>query len=261
MMTEEQLTSWGWRIPFLFGGVLAILGVLIRSRMQESPVFLRYQQNNQLSKKPVLNMLHYDSWQIPRAFTLVCVMAAAISIVFLFMPTYLSVYLKKPLAIALSENTINLLIFTLGIPLFAWLSDITSRNFILGIGAYLFLFLSIPLYDGIAYGTSVESFLCLIVLGIISSIIVGPIAATLAERFRAEHRISGIGLSYNLSFGLVGGLAPLAVTYLLHITQTILSPAFYMMMTALISLMAIINLRDFTRVAPEDLEKVRRILV
>ncbi len=248
------LLDWGWRIPFLLGGLLAVLGFVIRTKMIESPIFLKYQKAKMLAKNPVLEMLYNESRQISRAFTIVCLMAAVIGIIFLFMPSYLNIYLKKPLATALFANTFNLLIFTITIPLFAWLSDLTSRNFILSIGAYLFLFLSIPLYNGLIYGAASEFFFCLISLGIMSGMIVGPIAATLAECFNNQHRVSGIGLSYNLSFGFVGGLAPLAVTYLLHITNIEYAPAFYLMMTALLSLIAIINLHDFTRSPVEEIE-------
>ena len=83
---------------------------------------------------------------------------------------------------------------------------------------------------------------------------VGPISATLAERFRARTRSTGIGLSYNLSFALFGGFAPIAVTYLIHLTQTNLAPAFYLMVCALLSLVAVISLRDFTGESMAEIE-------
>ena len=254
-ISETTLYQWGWRFPFLFGGLLAILGFFIRKRMVESPIFLEYQKAKKLSPKPITEMLRFESRQISRSFTIVSVMAAAISVIFLFMPTFLNEYLQLPLEQALTANTINLVIFSCFIPLFAWLSDITSRNFILSIGAYGFLFLSLPLYDGMSHGLGGLFYVCLISLGIISAMIVGPISGTLAERFRSRYRTSGIALSYNLSFGLVGGLAPLAVTYLLHMSKTNLAPSFYMMITALISLIAIINLRDFSTLDTEQIEK------
>tara|TARA_R110000868_G_scaffold8205_7_gene42780 strand:- start:96016 stop:97290 length:1275 start_codon:yes stop_codon:yes gene_type:complete len=246
-MPSDAIAQWGWRIPFLLGGVLAVLAYVVRLKLLESPLFEKHKSEQRLAKSPVLSVLHNNSRQITRAFSVVSVMAAAISILFLFMPVYLSEHLKLPLGTALSMNSLNLLVFTLLIPIFARLSDLTSRNFIISIGAYLFLFLSIPLYMAIIEGDAGTRLLAMMSLGVICATVVGPIAATLAERFTTQERTSGIGLSYNLSFGLVGGLAPLAVTFLIHRTHMNVAPAFYLMLTAAITLMAAINLKDYTR--------------
>ncbi len=253
-ITESDLLRWAWRIPFLFGGFLAVIGLLVRKRMAESPVFLKQRKENKLAKNPILTVLHRESRQITRSISVVCVMAAAISLVFLYMPVYLHNYLKIQTTDAFYFNTLNSVIFTLLIPVFAWLSDKTGRNFILSIGAYLFLFLSIPLYYGMESGSKGVILLCLICLGVFSAMVTGPMAATVSERFRAQYRTSGIGLSYNISFGLIGGLAPVSVTFLIQLSQSALSPAFYMMVTALLSLIAIVNLRDFSRVPLEKIE-------
>lgn len=254
-LTHEHLLRWGWRVPFLLGGVLAVIGLLIRARMSESPVFLQQQKDQQLMKSPVLALMHHESRQVTRAFALICLMSAVISLVFLFMPVYLHTYVKMSTDDAFLFNTINLVIFTCLIPVFGWLSDKTGRNFILGIAAFAFLFLSLPLYQFMITGSKGIVLFCLLCLGVFSAMMIGPIAATMSERFRVRYRTSGIGLSYNIAFGLVGGLAPIAATFLIHLTTTLLAPAFYLMLTAMVSLVAIVNMRDFSRVPLDVLEK------
>jgi len=70
---------------------------------------------------------------------------------------------------------------------------------------------------------------------------------TMVEAFPVKGRCTAIAVSYNLSLGLIGGTSPMVATYLIHRTHDDLSPAYYLMAAAAVSLVAVLTLRETSR--------------
>ncbi|OGT29951.1 MAG: hypothetical protein A3E87_09445 [Gammaproteobacteria bacterium RIFCSPHIGHO2_12_FULL_35_23] len=244
LLPNSQLEIWGWRIPFILGGIIALLGYYIRKNIAESPLYVQMKKKHLIMKNPVAETFKTSKLNLIKGFGLISVMAAAIGTIFLFMPTYLTYYLKINFTTALWINAFNVLIFTLLIPFMAILSDKVGRKPVLVIGTLLFIFNSYPLFLLLPSNNHYLVMWALACLGALASFIVGPIASTLAELFATNIRTTGIAIAYNLSFGLFGGLAPLLITALIKRTHNMQSPAIYLSLTAFISLLFMLSLQE-----------------
>ncbi len=243
LLTQAQLLSWGWRIAFAVGSLLAVLGYWIRRQLTETPIFIAEQQHGEVPILPLAHSLRYESVGILKAVGLVAIFAAAIPVVLIFMPTYLSDYLHLSLSQALLLNTLNAMIFIIFIPVAAWLSDRFGRKIILLIGCVGFLVLSIPAYHFIQSTHELITFTGMLILGLCTAAITGPLIPALAEFFKTTSRSTSVALSYNISVALFGGSALVVITALISHTGRVEAPAWVLMVTAGISLLSLLTLR------------------
>jgi MFS family permease len=241
MVSEHTLLAYAWRIPFLLGGVLAFVGYIIRRKLQETSVFLQITAEKEISRAPLIDLFRVNFRALLKSSGLVCVMAAAVSTLFLFMPTYLSHYLHIPLSKALLMNTVSLFVFSCFIPLAGSMADKIGTRAVYMMGVLALLFLLYPLYK--IMGTQHDLWLTLwamVMLGFTVAFIIGPIGVMLATSFRASVRTSGFAVAYNVSFGVIGGLAPLVLTVLLHHTGNLQAPTLYLGAAAIISFLCVL---------------------
>ena len=239
VFTNVQLHDWAWRIPFLLGALLGYLGFYIRRRLLETPLYQALSDSDELAKSPVKQVFFESFWPLIRACGLVCLMASVISIIFLYMPVYLHVHLGLALSKALWLNTLNTIVFSLCIPVFAWLSDRFGRKPILSIATLLFILASYPIYTILMSGHLYTQVFGLLCLAVMSAIMVGPIPAALSEMFKTPYRVTGVGISYNVSFAIFGGLAPLIITRLIYVNHNLHAPAFYLIVAGIITLISL----------------------
>lgn len=253
IFSQDQIMAWGWRIPFLFGCLLAIISYFIRKRLSETSIFLNEKTHENLPVKTVF-MTSFKPMII--GLGLICIMAAAIGTVFLYAPTYLHGYLKLSLSKALLFNTISIFIFAVLIPIVAIISDKIGRKPIFIFGCVLFILFSYPLYAMVAT-TSSDGLLLLglVVLGAFTALIIGPIAAILSELYMTATRATGMAISYNISFAIFGGVAPVILTTLLSKTGDDASPAYYLIITAIVSLVFVLFMREGRGVSLGQVDK------
>ena len=242
-LSTAQLSSWGWRLAFATGALLAILGYWIRRQLTETPIFLAERAQRKAPKFPLSHSIRYEGFRILNAIGVVAAFSAAIPVVLIFMPVYLSTYLHLSLATALLLNTLNIFIFIIAIPIAAWLSDCIGRKPILLTGALGFLLLSMPCYHLIQQASLGIIFIGMVVLGLCTACVTGPLVPALAEFFKTTSRSTSVALAYNISVALFGGSALVIITTLIHLTGNIKAPAWVMMTTGLISAISILIMR------------------
>ncbi len=249
LLTHQQLTSWGWRIPFALGIVLALVGMYIRHRSTETPLFLQTLNRISATHNPIKLALHSNLKHLLQAILITLLGAVIISQIFIYMPTYLNKFGNMPLNKALILNTSAILLFTLCLPLTGSLSDAIGRKKTTIIGCTLFIICSVPAYYFISHNTSGFNLASLYTLALISSLIIGPLPSTLAELFTTEHRYTSIAISYNIAFALFGGLTPFLLTWLIHVANKPMMPAFYIATCAIITLVTISTIRETKQTA------------
>jgi MHS family proline/betaine transporter-like MFS transporter len=230
LLPEAQLAAWGWRVPFLAGLLIGLVGFWLRLGVEESPSFLQIQKTGNLAPNPIAEAVRNDRGAIATTVGLTALMSVGFYLPFVWLPTWLSQINRPPLPEnqALTANTIALLTLLLLTPLTALVSDRVGRRPMFLAAALGYGLLSYPVFVRMTGGTFTSALLGGLVFAVCSSLFAGCMAATMVELFPTRTRYTGVAIGYNLGQTLLGGTAPFVGTALIHLTGNDLAPAFYL---------------------------------
>jgi MFS family permease len=248
-ISDEQFASWGWRLPFLFSIVLVGVGLFIRLRIEESPVFRALKTEQVRARLPMIDVLR----ERPRELVVASVSFianTAIGYVFLaYLLSYGTSVLKVSRTTMLLVVIIGSVSWLVSIMVSANWSDRVGRKPVYLVGSVLLVVWPVPFFLLVDTRSTALMVLAVIVLTIGLGASYGPQSALFAEMFEPRYRYSGASFSYAVGAVLGGGFAPLIATALQTSTGTSLSVSAYMMLTALISLAAVLAIRETRRVS------------
>ncbi|ABD12161.1 arabinose efflux permease family protein [Frankia casuarinae] len=231
-LDSQNMTSWGWRIPFLLGSVAAMVGMWIRTHAKETLT--------QTADEPA-GARRADMFEFlrrhPRESLQVFGLTAAPALVFYvwtaYLPTYANITVGSNLKHGLLSGVVALTIFLALQPVFGAISDRVGRRPMLLIFGTFFVVGTVPmlaLLDGSTTRLLLVQIMGLVFLACWSCIS----SAVVAELFPARLRSSGIGFPYALSVALFGGTGPYVATYLVDIGHAA-SFGWYVTAVALVS--------------------------
>jgi MFS transporter, MHS family, proline/betaine transporter len=244
LLGAEEFQDWGWRLPFLFGSVIAFCAILFRRNMTEPSYF---------SKAKPLNALPFivsirDYWRaIMQIVCLSLVNAVGFYLLWVYAISYLTEQMHVSTADALDINTLSLVIMLPIITLSAILSDRIGRKPLLYFVAIGTLVFSWPLWWMMHH----QEF-ALILAGqagfaVLFGVGYSGLSAVMVEILPTSVRCSASGIGYNLCLGIFGGTTPLVATFLLERTSDDFSPVYYLMATAVLSLIATFFIAETAR--------------
>ena len=208
-LPEDDFLSWGWRVPFLISIVLVFVGLFIRLRIMESPVFARIKEAHRLVKVPVVELLRSDT----RNVLLAAGLYLAHGVLYYAMTVYTLNYAETQYGLARDTYLIGVTaagaIQILTIPTLGALSDKLGRRPVMIFGALFIVAFAIPLNFMITSQVPVLMWLA-VVIGICigHNAVYAPTAALYSEMFPAHVRYSGASLGYQLG-GAIAGFVPL----------------------------------------------------
>ena len=199
VLSEDALNSYGWRIPFILGILVGLVGLYLRLRLEDTPAFRVIEEKAEVESAPIKESLgeHYGESLTAIGFTVGWTVSYYVLLT--YMPTYLSSTLGFPLPLALASNAIGLVVLMALIPLTGALSDRVGRKpLLVGFSALISL-LTYPLFLLISQGTFLLVVLGQVLFGVIISLFSGPGPAALVEMFPTNVRYSALGISYNIA--------------------------------------------------------------
>lgn len=245
VLSADEMHRWGWRIPFFLALPMGIVALWLRYSMEETPSFMRQQQAKKQQQPVAVNAsLGATVTIILLAISRVMVWSAAGYTYLVIMPTYLQSSLHTGFNQALLIAVISNLGFAATIIPAGMLSDKIGRRSVMVIAACLLLVLALPLLKVLQAESStllIKSLVVFVAGGIVG-LLAGPGPAMLAEMFPTRVRYTGLGLAYSLSNAIFSGCAGLIITSLIKQTGNLDIPAWYIIVTAAVSIPALMTL-------------------
>ncbi|AOY90483.1 hypothetical protein BKK79_00540 [Cupriavidus sp. USMAA2-4] len=239
-LTPEQMQSWGWRVPFLFGLAIGPVAYYIRRHVDETPEFL----HSEGTATPLRDTLGHQKERLLLAMGVVIVATVSTYLV-LYMPTYAVKQLGLPPSAAFAATLATGVVQMLFSPLVGHWSDRIGRIPLMQLAAALLLATIWPVFWLLSTYPSFGMMLVVqIVLGLMMTLYFGALPALASEIFPVQTRTTGLSLSYNIAVTIFGGFAPFILTWLIGATGSKLAPSFYLIACAAVSLFALTRTRD-----------------
>lgn len=232
-LDADQMQAFGWRIPFIIGGVFGLFSFLLRKNLQESREFQAIEKS--VERFPILVVLREQFASVVIGTFLTALCAVIVTLLFLFIPAYFSKILHLPANSYVWERTIAIAAGSILSALFGFMTDkicVKSLVFVLCLCTAIFAYPIFIIYTAYPQWFWVAFALSALLLGFSA----GIIPRLLSELFPTKIRYSGIALSYNLGFALFGGMTPFISLSLIYYTGLITIPAAYLLLIAVLGL-------------------------
>ena len=216
-LDDAEFRAWGWRIPFLASAALVIVGLYVRLKLAETPVFAKAMQAHQPVKLPLAQLLSHHAAPLLLGALSIVVCYALFYMSTVFALSYGVTTLKIPRPQFLSMLCIAVLFMAAATPLAAMAGDRYGRRPVLlvaGSAAFLSGFLLAPMLGS---GSPIQITIFLSIELFLMGATFAPLGALLPELFPTAVRYTGAGAAYNLGGILGASLAPyIAQQLVLH---------------------------------------------
>ncbi|WP_020673383.1 MFS transporter [Amycolatopsis nigrescens] len=246
-LSDEAFDSWGWRVPFLASLILVGVGLMIRLRILETPMFAAVVAEKRTSRSPVVDVAK-QHW---REILLSAGLRFSEQMPFYLFTSYVLVYVVEEREFSktfvLNAVLVAAALELVTIPWFAQLSDRFGRKRVYLTGAVLTGLIAFPYFAVLENGGHLILFVAVVLSMIPHAMQYGPQAALIGESFPTHLRYGGAGLGYQLASVFAGGPAPLLATWLLHQTGTPYSISVYIVLAATVTVLCCWFLPDRSR--------------
>jgi MFS family permease len=211
----DAFKAWAWRIPFLASLVLVAIGLWVRLKVMETPVFAALVEKKAVAKVPVLDVLRRYPKEVVLSALLRMSEQAPFYLYTAFALTYIKDHLHKSTYVGLAAVTVGGALELFLIPTFGHLSDRLGRRRVYATGAILMGIVAFPFF--LLLNTAALGFIILgtALIAIAHSMQYGPQSSYIAENFPTGLAYAGSGLGYQAASLIAGGPAPLLATWML----------------------------------------------
>jgi MHS family proline/betaine transporter-like MFS transporter len=243
-LTQEAILSWGWRLPFLSGIAVGIVGLYMRLRVTDTPKYMELEVKQGVARAPFIEVIKKHPREIALAFGITLQNTVAFYTALVFMSGYMSSVGKLPKSTASWISTACLTIFILLIPLMGLLSDRIGRKPLLMASCIGYIVLGYFFFAMAGSGEPALAFMAqLLMVGFLAPY-TGAGPAFYAEIFPTQVRYTGLSMAYNIAVTIFGGFAPFISTLLIKLTDNPRAPAIYVTLAAAVTLVILWRTRE-----------------
>lgn len=239
LLGDAAMREWAWRLPFLLAGPLGLVGVYLRSRMEETPLFREVeQQEHRGAGSPLRDLLTRHRRPLLAMSGLVIALNVVNYTLLSYMPTYFERRLGLSTDAALAVPLAGMLFMMVLLPFAGALSDRIGRKPMWMASLIGLMLAVVPLYHVLDAGP-VSAVIGYALLGMLYVPQLATISATFPAFFPTPVRFAGFAIAYNLSTSLFGGTAPAINAWLIDRTGDPLMPAYVMIAACVVGLAAL----------------------
>ncbi len=237
VLSPEALASWGWRAAFVSGIVVAVVGIIIRRGMFDTPV-----QAPEVS--PLKLAFRDHRWQVLKICGLNMASAATYYSLFVYAATWVAETTPIARATALDFTTISIVTFLVVLPCAAWLGDRIGRKLMLLTGMSACLLLAYPLVSLMHAGNATTTVVAQMAFAALLALQMSSIPAAMSESFPHAVRVSAVSVGYGLAYAIFGGTAPAIAVWLIGRSGNDVAFAWYLVGLTAISTAIAFSIRD-----------------
>jgi MHS family proline/betaine transporter-like MFS transporter len=244
LTSEVTLAAWGWRIPFLFGAVLAGAVLVARATIEESPDFERQQAAGTVPASPLRHSLANHRKGIARGFAISALGSITYYVGITYVPTFLTSAGKLGEGSALTLSTLAAVAVIAVTPFVGLLSDRVGRSPVLVMLAIAAALLPMLMFSLMASGSAGRALFGAVMLAAVAGGVSAVGAVTTAEQFPGEGRLSGLAFGATAATAVFGGLTPWLAQLLIGRTGWPLVPGAMIAVVALCVLPVLLMLPE-----------------
>jgi MHS family proline/betaine transporter-like MFS transporter len=255
-LSTSAVETWAWRIPFLGGLIVGLLGFYIRRHMADVP--MPAVPREKLPGLPVVEAFRGHWWEMLQVGGWAMLNGVSFYMIFVYVVTYLQQVVHISAKEALTINTANMLVTLLLIPIAGATSDRLGRKPLLVGSALGLMVFAWPLFWMLGRQSSSEILLGQLGFAVLMGVFLGIGAPMMAQIFRAEVRCSALAIGYNVCLAVFGGTTPAVCAYLVARTHNSFAPAFYLMVVAAASSGVILTIKETAEIPDRRFRTIPR---
>jgi MFS transporter, MHS family, shikimate and dehydroshikimate transport protein len=245
MLPDADFKAWGWRIPFLLSALLVAVGLFVRARLPETPVFEAMKARGHIARLPLFEMILNNPKSFLVATGLKLSEVSWVYMLTIFVVVYATTKLGLPKSLMLNAIVLAALLELVTIPLFGYLSDLYGRRLFYFLGVAFTLLFAFPLFWLLNMKTPEIVILTVIIaLNFGHGLMFAPESTYFPELFGSQVRYSGASLGFQVSAAIGGGFAPIIATALASYTGGTAGVSVMLVLLALITLIATLFARE-----------------
>jgi len=225
-----------WRIPFIIGSISCIIGLYLRQKIAESPIFQEMHDNNKLLRIPLLSIIKEQSSHVIKCAAMGMFVATMMYVGNIYFLTYLVQLGKMPTENALLITTIGQCMVVLFFPLGALVAKKWGIEFSIRLHLILLFFSAPFIFIFGKTGNIYFAFCAQFIYAFLNAMITSPMFKWLYDEFPPSMRVTGITVPWNIAVALLGGTSPLIVQYLVYKSNCNIAPGFYVSLCSIIML-------------------------